>query len=254
MLAAPVFRCAPAPGQSRRSRRSCRKPLSGQGPTTRTLSLAADAPLAPWMDRSKETRTASSTAASAPGGMQVLHQPFGASSPRWVLTWKGRTSRRPPAFDPADAPRPLRMMTVEGDAHADDLGQQPACPRDRTAPAARIIGGTKIYGTGSTAVRALDGISAEFAAGAFTAIMGPSGSGKSTLLHCLAGLDRLTSGQVMIGDRRAQRAARQGHDAAAPRAHRLRVPAFNLVPTLTAGRTSSSPDPRRQEPDPGMAG
>ena len=56
---------------------------------------------------------------------------------------------------------------------------------------------------GPTAVRALDAISAEFAAGAFTAIMGPSGSGKSTLLHCLAGLDRLTSGQVLLGDCRS---------------------------------------------------
>ena len=46
-----------------------------------------------------------------------------------------------------------------------------------TAPAARIIDGVKIYGTGPAAVRALDAISAEFTAGAFTAIMGPSGSG-----------------------------------------------------------------------------
>jgi energy-coupling factor transporter ATP-binding protein EcfA2 len=69
----------------------------------------------------------------------------------------------------------------------------------QAAPAARIIDGVKIYGTGATAVRALDSISADFAAGAFTAIMGPSGSGKSTLLHCLAGLDRLTSGQVLPG-------------------------------------------------------
>src|SRR5215831_15520441 len=68
------------------------------------------------------------------------------------------------------------------------------------APAARIIDGVKIYGTGATAVRALDAISAEFTGGEFTAIMGPSGSGKSTLLHCLAGLDRLTSGQVLLGD------------------------------------------------------
>jgi len=69
-----------------------------------------------------------------------------------------------------------------------------------TAPAARIIEGVKIYGTGPAAVRALDAISAEFTAGAFTAIMGPSGSGKSTLLHCLAGLDRLTEGHVLLGE------------------------------------------------------
>ena len=72
----------------------------------------------------------------------------------------------------------------------------------KSTPAARIVDGVKIYGRGPTAVRALDGISADFATGKFTAIMGPSGSGKSTLLHCLAGLDRLTSGRVLIRERR----------------------------------------------------
>ena len=66
--------------------------------------------------------------------------------------------------------------------------------------AARAIDAVKIYGSGPTAVRALDGVDAEFERGRFTAIMGPSGSGKSTLLHCLAGLDHLTSGTVMLGD------------------------------------------------------
>src|ERR1700719_2826256 len=70
----------------------------------------------------------------------------------------------------------------------------------KAVPAAQIVSGAKVYGTGGTAVRALDGISADFRAGQFTAIMRPSGSGKSTLLHCLAGLDRLTSGQVLLGD------------------------------------------------------
>src|SRR5207253_7416629 len=66
--------------------------------------------------------------------------------------------------------------------------------------AARAIGATKLYGKGDGAVVALDQVNVEFTAGAFTAIMGPSGSGKSTLMHCLAGLDELTSGQVLIGD------------------------------------------------------
>ena len=76
----------------------------------------------------------------------------------------------------------------------------PATGTAEIAPAARIIDGVKIYGTGAAAVRALDVISADFTASRFTAIMGPSGSGKSTLLHCLAGLDRLTSGEVLLGD------------------------------------------------------
>lgn len=66
--------------------------------------------------------------------------------------------------------------------------------------AARLNDGVKVYGQGDAEVRALDGITAEFDEGQFTAIMGPSGSGKSTLLHTLAGLDDLTSGSVFIGD------------------------------------------------------
>jgi putative ABC transport system ATP-binding protein len=65
--------------------------------------------------------------------------------------------------------------------------------------AARATGATKIYGSGDTEVRALDGVDISFETGRFTAIMGPSGSGKSTLMHCMAGLDELTAGQVYIG-------------------------------------------------------
>jgi putative ABC transport system ATP-binding protein len=70
----------------------------------------------------------------------------------------------------------------------------------RSAPAARTVDATKIYGKDQTEVRALDGVTVEFARGGLTAIMGPSGSGKSTLLHCIAGLDTLSSGQAFIGD------------------------------------------------------
>ena len=71
----------------------------------------------------------------------------------------------------------------------------PPTARLEQKAAARTEDAVKIYGKGETEVRALDGVSVEFAAGRFTAIMGPSGSGKSTLLHCMAGLDDLTSGR-----------------------------------------------------------
>src|SRR5688500_15485391 len=102
------------------------------------------------------------------------------------------------------------------------------------APAARTVDAVKVYGRGESAVRALDGVSVDFDAGTFTAIMGPSGSGKSTLMHALAGLDDLTSGQVFIGDTDLTRL----DDRSLTRLRRDRIgfvfQAFNLVPTLTA--------------------
>jgi putative ABC transport system ATP-binding protein len=100
--------------------------------------------------------------------------------------------------------------------------------------AARAEAARKVYGSGATQVVALDDVSVDFAGGEFTAIMGPSGSGKSTLMHCIAGLDSLTSGRVLIGD----------VDLTSLDDKRLTIlrrekvgfifQAFNLIPTLTA--------------------
>ena len=67
-------------------------------------------------------------------------------------------------------------------------------------PALQATGLSKVYGSGETAVTALDNVDITFTAGRFHAVMGASGSGKSTLMHCLAGLDRPTSGTVRIFD------------------------------------------------------
>jgi putative ABC transport system ATP-binding protein len=103
-----------------------------------------------------------------------------------------------------------------------------------TGIAARAIDVVKVYGQGDAAVEALAGVSVAFPDGQFTAVMGPSGSGKSTLLHCLAGLDRVTSGRVLIGDVDLSTLK----DKQLTRLRRDKVgfifQAFNLVPTLTA--------------------
>lgn len=100
--------------------------------------------------------------------------------------------------------------------------------------AARIDAGSKIYGEGHTEVRALDGVTAGFEAGVFTAIMGPSGSGKSTLLHCLAGLDVLSGGRVYIGD--TELGPLKDKDLTLLRREKVGFvfQAYNLIPTLSA--------------------
>ena len=102
-----------------------------------------------------------------------------------------------------------------------------------TTAAARAVDVSKIYGQGDTAVHALDGVSVDFRRGQYAAIMGPSGSGKSTLLHCLAGLDRVTSGQVFLGDDEIS-AMNEKHLTLIRREKIGFVfQAYNLVPTLT---------------------
>ncbi|MCW2539592.1 MAG: putative transporter ATP-binding protein [Frankiales bacterium] len=100
--------------------------------------------------------------------------------------------------------------------------------------AARAVNVSKIYGAGDTQVSALDHVSVDFARAEFTAIMGPSGSGKSTLMHCLAGLDTVTEGSILIGDTDLTGLS----DKKMTQLRRDRIgfvfQAFNLVPTLTA--------------------
>ena len=102
------------------------------------------------------------------------------------------------------------------------------------AAVARTEQATKVYGSGETAVRAIDDVTVEFAAGRFTAIMGPSGSGKSTLMHCAAGLDSLTAGEVFVGD--VALGSLSDRELTLLRRDRIGFvfQSYNLIPTLTA--------------------
>ncbi|HEY0805946.1 MAG TPA: ABC transporter ATP-binding protein [Pseudonocardiaceae bacterium] len=102
----------------------------------------------------------------------------------------------------------------------------------------RLTDVRKTYGNH---VHALAGVTLGFPRGTFTAVMGPSGSGKSTFLHCAAGLDRPTSGSVLL----------DGHELTDMKERALTVlrrdrigfvfQAFNLVPTLTVTQNVTLP-------------
>lgn len=114
-------------------------------------------------------------------------------------------------------------------------------PDDAAEPAAKAIGLSKVYGTGSAMVTALDDVTVEFARGRLTAIMGPSGSGKSTLMHCMAALDTPTSGRVVIDGVDITHLK----DKALTLLRRDRLgfvfQAYNLIPTLTARENITLP-------------
>jgi len=107
--------------------------------------------------------------------------------------------------------------------------------------AARAVQATKVYGSKTTEVVAIDNITVDLPRGRFTAVMGPSGSGKSTLMHCLAGLDNLTAGDVFIGD--ANLSTMSEKELTLIRRERVGFifQAFNLVPTLTAEENITLP-------------
>jgi putative ABC transport system ATP-binding protein len=100
--------------------------------------------------------------------------------------------------------------------------------------AARAENAMKTYGVGEAAVHALAGVTVTFPSQRFTAIMGPSGSGKSTLMQCVAGLDRLTSGEVYIGN--TELSALNKTELTLLRRDRLGFifQQYNLIPSLSA--------------------
>ena len=100
--------------------------------------------------------------------------------------------------------------------------------------AVEVVDLVKVYGSGATAVRALEGISLRFPAGEFAAIMGPSGSGKSTLLHVLGALEEPSSGRVVVGG--TDLSGLSDKELTLLRRGRMGFvfQFFNLIPTLSA--------------------
>ena len=114
-------------------------------------------------------------------------------------------------------------------------------PSGAERPALQVLGLTRTYGEGPTAVAALTDLDLDFAHGSFTAVMGPSGSGKSTFLACAAGLDTPTSGRVLLEGRDLA-----GLDEGARTRVRLQrigfvFQSFHLMPYLSAEQNVALP-------------
>jgi putative ABC transport system ATP-binding protein len=100
---------------------------------------------------------------------------------------------------------------------------------------------SKIYGSGSTAVTALDNVSFSVEPGQFVAVMGPSGCGKSTLLHLMGGLDRPSNGKVLIEGTSIAEMSDDRLTELRRRKIGFIFQFFNLIPVLTAAENAALP-------------
>lgn len=181
----------------------------------------------------RSTSPDSPTTGTAPDQEDVPAPRHGIAEPS-----AGPVHHSSPVRRATSVPRPATQQAVTQQAgstpHPAPATERPPAQPDPSEAASAGIGLTKVYGTGDTRVVALDGVSVGFARGSFSAIMGPSGSGKSTLMHCLAGLDRITEGRVLLAGTELSSLPDRG----LTRARRDQVgfifQSFNLLPTLTA--------------------
>ena len=108
-------------------------------------------------------------------------------------------------------------------------------------PAVEFLSVTRVYGSGGTRVVALDDVTVEFPSGSWTTVMGPSGSGKSTLLHSAGGLEKVTSGQVLVDGEDITGAS----ESELTMLRRIKVgfvfQNFNLLSSLTAEQNVAMP-------------
>src|SRR5580698_9752165 len=117
----------------------------------------------------------------------------------------------------------------------------PVASSARGTAAVRIENLCRQYQMGETLIRAVDGVSVAIGAGEFVALLGSSGSGKSSVLNLIAGLDRPTSGSVVVQDRDLAKLSRE--DLAKYRLHIVGMvfQSFNLIPSMTLAENVELP-------------
>ena len=99
----------------------------------------------------------------------------------------------------------------------------------------------KVYGSGETEVKALDGVSFQVEEGEFIAMIGPSGSGKSTLLHSIAGLEKPTSGKVYFYDKDIYKMNKKELTILRRQEIGIIYQFYNLIPTLNVEENITLP-------------
>ncbi len=126
----------------------------------------------------------------------------------------------------------FRVPTIPVSRISEVVRKEGSCKSQRMLLQVRSL--EKTYSRGEETIHALRGVSLEIPEGQFVSIMGPSGSGKSTLLHLMGGLDRPSSGQVILGGESIDRLS--DHDLSLFRRRKLGFifQFFNLLPTLSA--------------------
>ncbi len=142
----------------------------------------------------------------------------------------------------ATDPRTAQDLTIPAQpVSVDSSAQRRAFGLPISDAAVRVVGVTKTYGEGESAVVALNDVTVEMERGRFTAVMGPSGSGKSTLMHVSAGLDTASSGTVYLGD--TDMSTLKDKELTLLRRDRIGFvfQQFNLLPTLTAEENITLP-------------
>lgn len=164
-----------------------------------------------------------------------------ASKARWICCSQSLCIRWLRRFNTAEAATSGAMTDVSDSSQVDVVqgaGRRSAGVGQAAAHATNAV---KVFGSGETEVHALRGVDVEFGSGDYTAIMGPSGSGKSTLMHCMAGLERLTTGEAFVGD--VNLSELSAKDLTELRRDKVGFifQSFNLIPTLSAQENITLP-------------